>query len=198
MGRIITNQLPFSGITDHEQLLVNLHPDSPVEQLTYGFLGINESLEEVIEKDLKTLEKLEITHDEIATTIEDVFLHMPKSINGNRLHLFSYIHSPCCPWEDFCAVSPFDYSEKVTEIWLCNPKHYFKLRILLRLWNRGRRLKKLARLVADNWVMVLSDLHPHLIRDHHFCEGYSTPYRIDPERFVRFMGRGNIAPYGSK
>lgn len=195
MGRIITNEHFLPGQVTRDQLMTNLRPNGGMEDLTYGFLGRNELLDEVIESDRELLARLGFTHEQFAKTIDDIFEYMPASINGNPLHLFGYIHSPVCPWDDFCAVSQFDYSEKVTEIWLCSPRHYWKLKLLLKLWSKEKRLTKLRGLVERNWVMVLSDLHPHLIRDHHFLQGHSTPYRVDPERFVRFLGKRNIYPY---
>ncbi len=196
MSRIIENQffLPPRALNEAE-LLTRLRPNDPQEKLMYGFLGVNEQLQTVIARDNQTLDRLQVTHEQIARTIEDIFLHMPYSINGCRLHLFDYIHSPLCPWDDFCAVSPFDYSQKVTEIWLCNSKHYWKLKLLLRWWNKEERLTRLRKLVENDWVMVLSDLHPHLIRDHKFFQGHDTPYRVDPERFIRFVGKENVYPY---
>ncbi len=197
MSRVITNQhpLPSHNPPAPEQLLQHLRPHGSQEALTYGFLGHDENLEEVTTRDREVLQRLGLTYDQIARTIEDVFLHMPASINGHRLHLFGYIHSPECPWQDFCAVNIFDYSEQITEIWLCNPRYYWILRVLLKFWGKEKRLAKLKWLVEKDWVMVLSDLHPHLIRDHQFFEGHGTPYRIDPERFVKVLGRHNIHPY---
>lgn len=199
MSRIIENMhFPTLGPPGRVDLLERLYPNGGTEKLTYGYLDRTEQPEGVIAADEQTLTRLGLTHEQVAKTIEDVFLHMPKNINGHPLIFWNYIHSPVCPWDDFCAVSPFDYSEKVTEVWLCNRKYYFKLRMLLSLLSKDRRLGRLKKFVANDWVMVLSDLHAHLIRDHRFFEGRSTPYRVDPERFIRFLGRENIHPYANR
>lgn len=195
MGRNITEGFSLKPEASLEQLQINLRPGGDLEELFYGFLGNDELHEEVIETDRKTLVMLGLTHEQFAKTIEDVFEHMPATINRNPLFLFEYIHSPGCPWEGWSPTSFMDVSLKVTEIWLCNPKHFWKLIFLLRFWDRNKRLKKLKELVDKDWVFVLSDLHPHLIRKHHFFEGRCTPYRVDPERFVRWMGPKNIFPY---
>src|SRR3989338_1038426 len=162
----------------------------------YGYLNPTERLEEIIAADGKTLARLGFTHEQFAKTLEDIFFHEPKTIHGHRLIFWDYIHSPLCPWDDFCSVSPFDLSAKVTEIWLCNRKHYWKLRMLLWFWrNYEKRLLRLKKLVEKDWILVLSDLHPHLLREHRFCEDHKTPYRVDPERFLRYMGKNNIYPY---
>jgi hypothetical protein len=132
MSRKIENQILLSMPPASEtELLQLLRPNGPTEDLKYGYLGRDEDLDKTKCEDSVTMSKLGITYEQMARTIEDMFLHMPRTISDHRLLGWEYIHSPVCPWGDFCAVSPFDYSFKITELWLCRRKFYWRLRAFL-------------------------------------------------------------------
>lgn len=155
--------------------------------LLYGFLGPDENLESLIEADAKLLEERGLTHDQVASAIEDLFAcDSSREFRGAPIFPLEYIHSPRCPWRDFVAVSPFDLSGKVTEIVVVNRAKidaFFKL-----LKDRNAMgLNDYPELVKKELVMVFSDLHPHLIRDHKFFEGHATPYRVDPTKVAHFL-----------
>lgn len=187
MGRTLENQhFWFGEVHRGEHLLKCLHPGGPGESLLYGYLGIDEVLDTVIEEDRKTLEELGITYDRLGGAIESLFTGDAVAIGDNPLVRRNYIHSPVCPWGDYCTTSPFDLGLKVTEIIILNrarcPTDVYEY-----VQTYPLDIRDYAQLVEQDWAMIFSDLHPHLIRDHHFLEGKETPYRIDPHRAKRHL-----------
>jgi len=185
MGRIITNEY-FGGLRNfsQEELLGNLYP-SP--EFMFGYLGKNEDLDQIIAEDEKILARLGFSHEKIAQAIENVFLTDEPTYNGNHLIRRAFIESPECPWRDYCTVSPFDLSLKVTEIIMINKEKIEEAVTFLE--SRGSEgTYCFPDLVNNDLGMIFSDLHPHLIREHHFFEGKDTPYRVDPERAIRYLG----------
>lgn len=190
MGRVIENNYLLAGFGSlfdfsNEMLEKEMRPNP---EFTHGFLGVDERLEEVIARDRVLLQGLGVTYESIADAIEQLFATDDESVNGHYLFRRQFIHSPLCPWRDFCTVSLFDLSPKVTEILLLNPAKYDEtLGAYAECGNRFP-LEKYPEFVGNDLFMVFSDLHPHLIREHHFFEGEGTPYRVDPRRAVRYLG----------
>ncbi|MBY0538021.1 hypothetical protein K2P47_01330 [Patescibacteria group bacterium] len=188
MGRNLQNELPFSmPRPSKNELLKRLRPNHPDEQLRFGYLGANEDLYQLIEKDRETIKRLNLSYEELASAIERLFQTDDEHVCGNRIFREYYIHSPVCPWGDFCTTGPFGLSLKVTQIFVVNKDcpEGVKTRFVQ---NSTIPLDYYTMLVKYDWAMIFSDLHPHLIREHHFLEGHETPYRIDPERAVRYLG----------
>jgi hypothetical protein len=190
VGRIIENNIPIQFLEVGEaELIQRLHPNGwSLEILQYGYLDPTEDLQELQREDCETLSRLGLTHDTIAVAIEKLFATDERSVNGNRLVRVQNIHSPVCPWGDFCSVHPFDLSMKTTEIIVCNKETCPENIVSHLVANSGTHCNDYAELVARDWAMIVSDLHPHLIRDHQFFEGKKTPYRVDPERAMRYLG----------
>jgi len=158
------------------------------ENYMWGFLGRDENLQELIESDKLAIEKLGISYEQIASAVEDLFLSDEERVNGNFILRKEYIASPICPWKDYCTTSPFTgLATTITEIVVVNES---KVGEAVEVWERehGLPLNSYQELVDKDLAMVFSDLHPHLIRDHHFFEGKATPYRVDPERAIRYLG----------
>jgi hypothetical protein len=154
---------------------------NPGEQFMFGFKRADESVEEIIASDKKLLAELGITCEEMATLISELFASEDEIFRGYPVLRWQYIHSPVCPWQDFCTKSPFDFSESVTEIWLVEPEFY--MRVMRQVNAKVKRLslpQDTKKFVDRGWIKVFSDLHPHLLTEHQFLEGHETPYRIDP------------------
>lgn len=152
---------------------------------THGFLGEDESLNEVIEQDEQTIGGIGVTHEDIASVIERLFLSDDTFFNGNPVLRMVYIASPLCPWKDFCAFE--EPLAVVREVVLVNR---LKVDEAFAHLNRHQEFEIGAypELVRKDIIMMFSELHPHLIREHHFFEGHATPYRVDPKRVVRYLG----------
>lgn len=168
-----------------------MHPN---EHFIYGFIGKNERLTEIIDTDREQIQRLGVSYDAIASAIEDLFLSDAEKYNGNPVFRKEFIHSPVCPWEDYCTVSLFDLTKKVTEIIVVNGQKFDEAREVEKKYGR-LTLASYPEFVQRDLIMVFSDLHPHIIREHNFFEGHVTPYRVEPERAVRYLG---IPPLGGE
>lgn len=199
MGVEILNQLPLPGPTPAPDQLRDLMLPRPnigaaITEVHFGYLGESEDLSALIASDSDIVSKLNLTHDQIAAAIEALFLSDEKAVNGNPILRQTFIASPRCPWGDFQASSPFDGRMIVREIFLFNKEKLevegvvHKLQDIVQSYNGRIPVLEIGALVGDDIVMVLSDLHPHLIRDHKFFEGKGTPYRVDPVRLLRYLG----------
>ena len=190
MGRIITNE--HFGIPrelSRGELLRRLKSGDVNSCLMFSYLGLDEDLDEVIASDKKVLAELGVTYDTVAKSIEELFLSDSDNYNGNPVIRREFIHSPVCPWDDYCSVSPFNLSSKVTEIVLVNGEKLEEAITFME--ERGDDgLRCFPELVRRDLGMIFSDIHPHLIRDHYFFEGHQTPYRVDPRRTVRYLNLG--------
>lgn len=154
----------------------------------WGFKGSKESVEVIIECDKKLLAELGVTNHQIASVIDAVFASDEEEFCGCPIIKWEYIHSPICPWGDFCTKSCFDLLMAVTEIWLVNPHRISEVRDYLKKNTKWiHPIEDLKMLMDKEWIMVFSDLHPHLIREHGFFEGHETPYRVDPKKMAKMI-----------
>lgn len=188
MRRTLENNLPFPMPRPSKvELLERLYPNHPETQLLYGYLGADEELDRLIVEDEETMERLALTYEDLASTIEYLFQSSDERISGNLIIRDRYIHSPVCPWGDFCTIEPFDFNLKVTQIFVLNKDCPCEV---VDRFNEDSKipLEDYPALVDNDWAMIFSDLHPHLIREHQFLEGRGTPYRVDPERAIRYLG----------
>jgi hypothetical protein len=163
-------------------------PFDPSGDFMWGFKGPTESLRCIIESDNRLLAELGVTHEQIASVIDAIFASDEDQFCGCPMVRWENIHSPICPWGDFCTRSCFDLTVAVTEIWLVNPWRVAEVQTYLKgVTKRVYPINDLKMLVDNEWVMVFSDLHPHLIREHHFFEGLETPYRVHPRKMARMI-----------
>lgn len=144
-----------------------------------GFLGENESLKEVIEKDAETLKDMGITYDDLANKLDNLikaaFSSGKKSarVGNYKIWIIQYCGFQICPWtQDIhsgqcTAGGGPDYSSNDWKI-------------------RNLRTKQ---------EMSGSGLVVHLIREHHFFEGFETPYRVDPRELACLL---ELGPYDIK
>ncbi|MBI5390140.1 hypothetical protein HZB02_01510 [Candidatus Woesearchaeota archaeon] len=184
MGRRIENLHLFSARLQPDEVHRSLY-SYPYQK--YGFLGREDNLDDVLKYDAVQVQLLGITFDDIASKIEELFLSDESTFNGNPLVRKEYTHSPLCPWGDYCTVFPLDTSLKVTEIILFNGQREKEVNTFREAYP-DLPVQVYRRLIDNDLAMVFSDLHPHLIRGHKFCEGFGTPYRVDPQRTVRYLG----------
>ena len=187
MGRIIENLKIFENSPEsEEELLRRLWPQKDIK---FGYLGQNENLGQIIQDDATTLVRLRLSHEQIAIAIEELFASDDHEVNGNPITRVYNIHSPECPWGDFQTtfISP-DFL--VTEIIIWN----FRVCPTEILERHKKHLPLIIHtndypiILENNYGIIFSDLHPHLIREHQFFEGRETPYRVDPERITRYLG----------
>lgn len=137
-----------------------------------GFLSKGQSLSIAAQKDRETIQKTSYTFEKIADYLESLINH---AVSGMRLHqgtwkLFEGKFLVLKFQTKGIQHCPFNLSE-VPEKNDCGG--YV-----------GSLDYKVIR-VDTGEEFTFASLHPHLIRDHHFCE--EGPYRVDPETFIRFF-----------
>ena len=160
----------------------------PKGMSTSGFLSKRESLKRVIARDNETLNKLGVTHEQIADELEaklkeankrlrDSKGGIERGINGNkagelarevvfgeggkyRARPLYYMGSQDCPFERLPRFSGVKVGEASSDMTLVN-----------------QRLGK---------GVFFSELHIHLLRYHHFFEGHSR-YRLEPNEVVQVL-----------
>lgn len=138
-----------------------------------------EKEEDIVKEGERLAAELGITFDQCADLLDELFLSEGDEFRGCFVHRWPFIHSPICPFGDFCTKSVFDTTSVVTEIWLINPEFVHKVIAELKRSCGRHPTPELKRMVDAGWILVFSDLHPHLLRRHHFCQGKSSPYHID-------------------
>lgn len=127
-----------------------------------GFLGWGESLVEILREDEEIIMRLGISHEQIANRIEYFMTKARFWTNGKFVSWSEYYRgSQECPWE-------------------CTGKDGS---LNLPYSNADIRITNLWKLTS----IRLSGLIVHLIRDHHFYEGRSSPYRADPELLAKIL-----------
>jgi hypothetical protein len=165
----------------------------------FGFLGADESLVEVIVSDAKILEKYGLSHKEVADALEKI----DRSYSGYATtadiafrkevtRRFSIVDEMTCG-EQPCPWSDRQYDNAFYMIWF-NPKNSEHTEFIENWKSHGlpRTVDKFKSQFRGEPVMIVSGIMPHLIRDHYFFQGKGTPYRVDPEQFVRWVGPQNI------
>jgi hypothetical protein len=159
-----------------------------------GFLGVNESLLDVITKDEHTLRKYGVTHEIISGSIEKIWntavnekqklatvgrferetdfpqLHKPETIPS-----FTLKNLPDTA-KGFIVgrFQVFIVQYRGFQIcpWSCNVFGSSDFMVLNRITGE---------------TFTAPELIVHLIREHQFFEGFLSPYRVDPERVIRTL-----------
>jgi hypothetical protein len=158
-----------------------------------GFLSPGETVASVQAKDDATLKRLGLTHAQFASAVEELILS--TAMCEQLCHDFDGYReagTPACEctgWRKgvikygrFKGVEVEYVSHR--GIQLCPFSE--SLENSLGSVNVCGRSSGQVRVFGDT-PMTVSELMPHLIRDHHFFEG-SVPYRVDPEAFARLAG----------
>lgn len=143
---IVSRSTPAEVISDLEQRLRPYKGFDP-SRSTGGFLGENESLLNVLDRDEKRLRELGLTYESIAQRIS----------NGRYTEFQQRGGYQFCPWGDTgeldYAGHEFEYTDPNTRLTIRVPR-----------------------------------LLVHLIRVHHFFEGFETSYRFDLEYYSKVIG----------
>ncbi|HYF05385.1 MAG TPA: hypothetical protein VEA59_04400 [Patescibacteria group bacterium] len=184
MGRIIQNNLviplPPKNQTEFFKRM------RPSKTNPYGFMGKTEDWVGLLTSDERERDRLRITCEQMASAIDTLFATDELLVNGNHIQRILYLTGEMCPWGDFCSTALFDLTPKVTEILVCNKTAPEAFQTHFR--NGLLTPADYRMIVQNNWAIILSDLHPHLLREHEFQEGKQTPYRIDPRKLKEYLG----------
>ena len=162
-----------------------------------GFLGPDESLAAVLARDAETLERLGVTHEEVAGAIERVISAVLQQRNQlqadeywkRRANFPDLYHPETIPRFSLKNLPDTDTGYLVGHLqvfalsyrglqecpWGCDeePK-----------WSH-LNLLFLNRRTGESFTAP--GLAVHLIRAHHFFEGLGTPFRVDPAMAVRVL-----------
>ncbi|MBT5022744.1 hypothetical protein HOK51_05770 [Candidatus Woesearchaeota archaeon] len=166
-----------------------------------GFLGKDESLLEVIHSDWQILSKYKTTHAEIANALEkvvagDYALHPDYEFRDDGM---ASLGTQGCPW--YCGVNGQN-TGVITKKNLTDDEEQEAIFIQLPLLlgkNSKEDYKEIIKIKQDikkrlksgpTIYAPITDLLPHLIRDHYFFEGKDVPYRADPEFLIKALNLG--------
>ncbi|MBN1479195.1 hypothetical protein EH223_16000 [candidate division KSB1 bacterium] len=136
-----------------------------------GFLGPHEHLDEVLAHDAQTMAELGLTYEKIAEKLEQLLTAAEKArshaaeIGNLKVVVQVYPGFQMCPW------SSDIHSHQCTT-------------------GGGVQFGSLDWSIINKRTgdaMRGSGLAVHLIRDHHFFEGFESPYRIDPLKIARVL-----------
>ncbi|MDR3726709.1 MAG: hypothetical protein P4K86_06700 [Terracidiphilus sp.] len=138
-----------------------------------GFLGPQESLQEVLEADRIEVERLGLTFTRLAESLEKLIDAAEASssrkakVDGmHRIEIEQFTGFQICPW------APDPHHAQCTA-------------------GQGVRHASVNwRIVNLNTGQVMRGpgLAVHLMRDHHFCQGKESPLRVDPGELARLLG----------
>jgi hypothetical protein len=188
--------VPNEKISDEEWALIELNMYPGTFSCT-GFLVEGEKLDDIIEKDEKTLKKLGITYDQIADRLE--------AIQSKYYSLLKLIHD-----ETDCIKKGTLKKEDAIYINRENKKGDLlveKNLVVSVLGYMGAQTCPFKNNELDsgyngysygssditvtntdlNKTFTYGTLLPHMIKAHHFFEG-SVPYRVDPETVIAILG----------
>ena len=181
------------------ELEKRMHPGAFSRQ---GFLGSTESLETVIAQDNQTLKAIGISHEQIATAIANVLQRVQDQrhelLMGNypeydkregESRIPNLYNSESVPHFTMDSLPDTDVGYLVGSRFQVFIAQYRGLQECP--WGCG----------YDSWAsfdfLILNrpsgmyvtgpGLIVHLIRDHHFFEGFESPYRVDPAKVVQVL-----------
>ena len=177
---------------------------STIEELEYamhpgrcsngGFLGIDELLIDVITKDEQTLSKYGIPHEKIASSIEKIWTaavnEKQKLAEVGRFERetdFPVLHKP-----ETIPAFTLENLPDTTKGYIVN-----KFQVFIVQYRGFQDCPWSCNAFGSSDFMVLNrstgenftapELIVHLIREHHFFEGFLSPYRVDPEKVIRIL-----------
>jgi hypothetical protein len=170
------------------------HRMRPGQYSQGGFLGPNESLEVVIAQDEQALARLGISHDQVANTLETIIENVHEQ-------------EKALPWDQRSERQTNFPSPRRPEANPLFSKNHLpdtsigylvgSLQVFIHQWRGFQNCPWGCADVGSFDFMILNRktgesfsapaLIIHLIRVHHFFEGVSSPYRVDPERVFRVL-----------
>jgi len=160
-----------------------------------GFLGMNESLEDVIAKDEQTVTKLGISYEQIASSMERIWITaVNKTHQLTAVHNFDWetdfpqLHKPGTTPSFSLSNLPDLNKGIIIDDFQVFMVQYRGFQICP--WHcsafGGSDFMVLNRRTGESFAAP--DLIIHLIREHGFFEGFQSPYRVDPEKVIRTLG----------
>lgn len=139
-----------------------------------GFLGENERLKEVLARDGQAIANLGVTYEELAGQL-DILIRTAEAtprhaarIGHFKVKVTLYPGFQMCPW------SPDIHHGQCTA---GGGVQYGSLDWNIRNQRTGQEIRGPGLIV-------------HLIRDHHFFEGFESPYRVSPTELTRLLALG--------
>jgi hypothetical protein len=169
-----------------------------------GFLGPDESLTEVIERDAGTVRTMGLTYEDLADGLEQLLTAyqavkgeaLKAAMEARRTHAefiasiervinsgpgfavaeLNFMGDQECPWGHYDPSAP-------QPAWSSSDWQIRNLRT-------GEQMPRPG--------MYGPGLIIHLIRDHHFFEGLNSPYRVDPVELARLLELGPYTVPGSR
>jgi hypothetical protein len=140
-----------------------------------GFLGPKERLSDVLSSDAKTLQELGLTYEQLATALEELIEKAderrgrPVNYKGKFIvQVEAYTGFQICPF------TPDPHSGQCTA-------------------DGGVRFGSLdwkVRNLVTGKEMRGPGLIVHLVRAHHFFEGFESPHRVDPRQLASLLELG--------
>lgn len=201
-----------------EKLEKELRPGHSSE---VGFLGMDESLLEVVYSDWQVVERHGTTHSGIAQAIRSVITGIYPGIVGRyQLHPdYEYWRGPMagapgynnCPWDCNAyggnitiitkkAISD-DQREEVMIAQSGGFTSYLSRMLDERIKEYGendsyvqqwRRIQENLKKEREPFFAIITSLLSHLIEEHYFFEGRKSPYRADPEFLIKALGLARV------
>ena len=184
---------PADELGDTE-LMARLRPGGAWD---LGFLGVNESLDEVFDRDAKSMEQLGVSYNALADALDEELkkaLEMylqPVTLDTNvlpppELDIPDFHRPESIPRFDLINLPDINMGFLVGHLqvflvvfkswqdcpWGCDAHSRFDFMIVNRKTGQS---------------VTGPELMPHLIRTHHFFGGLGTPYRSDPEQLVSVL-----------
>jgi hypothetical protein len=165
-----------------------------------GFLGVKESLEEVLRQDELTLQNLGLNCERLATELEKI---VSNALRQKQERVYKnhqeFMERECPPisWGQDSSAPIFTINNlPSTEIgflvdskyqlifvqfrglqecpWDCDKEHWGSFDFLLLNRQTGE-------------YIIAPGLIAHLIREHHFFEGLESPYRVEPCKLAQVL-----------
>jgi hypothetical protein len=136
-----------------------------------GFLGPHETLGAVMAADEAALHQIGVTIGVLASELEALIAAANASPSRKttvaevyRVELQQYLGPQICPWS-----SDLRYPQ-------CVGRGSIYASIDWKIEN-----------LRTGQTMTGPGLIVHLMHDHHFCEGFASPYRVDPVRLAQLL-----------
>jgi hypothetical protein len=137
-----------------------------------GFLGPDERLEDVLARDARAVAEHGLTFATLARALERL-VAAAEAARGLAVHIAPHFETVITAYKglQMCPWSP-------------DPHH---AQCSAGSGVRYASLEWRIRNLRTNHVMSGPGLAVHLIRDHHFCEGVQSPYRVDPLELAHLL-----------
>ncbi len=145
-----------------------------------GFLGPTESLSAVLAQDAETLLGLKLSYTELSERLEKL-IEVAETNTGRSIRVAPHF-----------TVSIRKYAGFQICPWSIDPHH---MQCMEGGGVRHASIDWEIRNLRTGQQMEGPGLIVHLIRDHHFFEGFESPYRVDPDELAQLF---ELGPYSSK